>query len=440
MSNNKSVTYQDPVWSDPKQYRSIIKDLTNYPNLVFPNEIQSLKRELIEVSKGKKFIVQGGDCAETFNNFNDTVIKNKLKILLQMSAIIQFTTNITVSNIGRIAGQYIKPRSNLVETRNNVTLPAYRGDGVNSIDFNKEKRTPNPNNLIKAYHQSSSTMNLIRVLVMSGFTDINNIQLWNNGLINETKLGQKYNSVVSDIERALRFIKTSRKSSQYIDKQYQNFYTSHEALLIDYEKSFLQQYENKNYCCSGHMLWVGNRTRNPNSDQIQFLSKIDNPVGIKIGPDINFDQLQKIYNKLNAKNEKGKLVFIIRLGADNIDKILPKIIKNVKYFGNEVIWFCDPMHGNTIKSKNGYKTRNFNTIIDELKSFFQILKTENIFPGGVHLELTGEKVTECLGGINNIKDVDLDLRYESTCDPRLNVEQSLEVAFLISKFIKSTGV
>ena len=438
MKTKKNILYENPKWPNINRYQSIIEDLKKYPNLVFPNEIKDLKKELIEVSKGKKFIVQGGDCAETFKNFNNDVIKNKLKILLQMSAIIQCTTNIKVANIGRIAGQYIKPRSNLFETRNNITLPAYRGDGINSIEFSRKKRMPNPDNLVKAYHQSSSTMNLIRLLVMSGFTDIKNIQLWNSDITNGTKLGLKYNSIVHEIEGALKFIQSSLKQKE--SNQRQNFYISHEALLIDYEKSFLQKYQRKNYCCSGHMLWVGNRTRDPDSEQVQFLSTIDNPVGIKIGPDIKISQLQKIYNKINPKNEKGKLIFIIRLGVNNIQKILPKIIKTVKNNGNEVIWFCDPMHGNTIKSKNGYKTRNFSTIIRELKYFFKILKSKDIIPGGVHLELTGEKVTECLGGINNIKDIDLDLRYESTCDPRLNLEQSLEVAFLISKFIKSTGV
>ena len=439
MGHKKNIQYENPKWPDNKHYQNVIKDLSTYPNLVFPNEIVDLKNELIEVSYGKKFIIQGGDCAETFKNFSDEVIKNKLKILLQMSAIIQFTTKIKVTNIGRIAGQYIKPRSHLFETRNNITLPTYRGDGINSIEFVKDKRIPNPNNLIKAYHQSSSTMNLIRLLIMSGFTDIGNIQLWNSNLINNTKLGKKYNSIVTEIENALQFIQTSSEKENQTTRHRHNFYTSHEALLIDYEESFLQKYKNKNYCCSGHMLWVGNRTRDPNSEQIKFLSTVNNPIGIKLGPDLCIDQVQKIYDNLNPKNEKGKLIFIVRLGVQNIKKILPKIIKKSKYYGHEIIWFCDPMHGNTIKSKNGYKTRSFNTIIQELKYFFQILKSEKIIPGGVHFELTGEKVTECLGGINNIKDVDLDLRYESTCDPRLNIEQSLETAFLISEFIKSKG-
>ena len=428
---------QQPKWPDHKYYKKIIKDISKYPNLVFPEEIIELKNELIKVSNGEKFVIQGGDCAETFKNFNDEVIKNKLKILLQMSAIIQFTTNIKTVNIGRIAGQYIKPRTSINEVRNNITLPSYRGDGVNSIEFVKEKRIPNPKNLVKAYHQSSSTMNLIRSLIMSGFTDIENIELWHRDLIRNSKLGEKYNSIVNKIQKALNFIHTSSDLDHYKTNHNANVYTSHEALIIDYEKSFLEKYNNNIFCCSGHMLWVGDRTRDPKSMHIDFLSKLTNPIGIKIGPTFQIEDLQPLCNKLNSKNEKGKIILIIRLGEKNIEKILPKIIREVKYHGNELLWFCDPMHGNTIKSKNGYKTRNFNTIIKELRHFFQIHQLENTIPGGVHFELTGEHVTECLGGINNIQDSDLDLRYETMCDPRLNNEQSLEIAFLISKLMKT---
>ena len=425
---------QQPLWPNKKIYNQIIKDLCKYPNLVFPNEIIELKKELQEVAKGNKFVIQGGDCAETFANFSDEVIKNKLKILLSMSAIVQFTTHKKVINIGRIAGQYFKPRTNLYETRDAITLPSYRGDGVNSIHFNKDQRTPNPMNLIKAYHQSSSTMNLIRSLIMSGFTDIENIQIWSRDLIKHSRLSKKYNSIVQNIQDALTFIHTSSDMEKYSINH--NVYTSHEALILDYENSFLQDYHNQSYCCSGHMLWAGEKTGNFDTAHINFLSTIDNPIGVKIGPNFQLDQLSLLYDKLNPKHEQGRLVFIVRLGQKEIEKTLPKIIKKVQYYGQEVLWFCDPMHGNTIKSKNGYKTRNFNTIIKELKLFFEIHKHTKTIPGGVHFELTGEHVTECLGGINNIKDVDLDLKYETTCDPRLNNEQSLETAFLISELIQ----
>tara|TARA_Y100001970_G_scaffold162041_1_gene198095 strand:- start:3466 stop:4755 length:1290 start_codon:yes stop_codon:yes gene_type:complete len=424
---------QQPDWPDKKIYNQIIQDLCKYPNLVFPNEIIDLKEELKEVAIGKKFVIQGGDCAETFANFSDQVIKNKLKILLSMSAIIQFTTHKKVINIGRIAGQYFKPRTHLYETRDSKTLPVYRGDGVNSIHFNKQQRTPNPMNLIKAYHQSSSTMNLIRSLIMSGFTDIDNIQIWSRDLIKHSRLAQKYNSIVKNIQDALTFIHTSSDMEKYSINH--KVYTSHEALILDYEKCFLQDYNNKSYCCSGHMLWAGEKTGSFDTAHIDFLSTINNPIGVKIGPNFNIDHLAFLYDKLNPMHEQGRLIFIVRLGAKEIENKLPKIIKKAKYYGQEVLWFCDPMHGNTIKSQNGYKTRNFNTIIKELKLFFEIHKHLETIPGGVHFELTGEHVTECLGGINNIQDVDLDLKYETTCDPRLNNEQSLETAFLISELI-----
>ena len=424
---------QQPNWPNKAIYNKTIKDLSKYPNLVFPKEIIELRQELKEVSRGDKFVIQGGDCAETFRNFSDEIIKNKLKILLSMSAIIQFTTHKKVINIGRIAGQYFKPRTNFFETRGDITLPSYRGDGVNSIDFNSEKRNPDPTNLIKAYHQSSSTMNLIRSLIMSGFTDIENIQIWSRDLIKHSRLAKKYNSIVKNIQDALTFIHTSTDMDKY--KISHNVYTSHEALILDYENSFIQNYQNKKYCCSGHMLWAGEKTGRFDTAHINFLSKIHNPIGVKIGPNFNIDELSLLYQKLNPLNEQDRLIFIIRLGAKEIEKKLPKIIQKVKYYGHEVLWFCDPMHGNTIKSKNGYKTRNFNTIIKELKLFFQIHNNENTIPGGVHFELTGENVTECLGGINNIKDKDLDVKYETTCDPRLNNEQSLETAFLISELI-----
>ncbi len=424
---------QQPQWPDIQNYKKIINNLLKYPNLVFPEEIIELRQELKQVYNGKKFVVQGGDCAETFTNFSEEMIKNKLKILLSMSAIIQFTTHKKVINIGRIAGQYFKPRTNLYETRNGVTLPAYRGDGVNSIKFDKTNRSPNPNNLIKAYHQSSSTMNLIRSLIMSGFTDIENIQMWSRDLIKHKRLSNKYNSIVQNIQDALSFIHTSSDIDKY--RVNHQVYTSHEALILDYENAFIQQYQDKQYCCSGHMLWVGDKTRKYNTAHIDFLSKVSNPIGVKIGPSFDLDELQPLYEKLNPLNEEDRLVFIVRLGANNIEKKLPRIIQKVQYYGQKVIWFCDPMHGNTIKSKNGYKTRNFNTIIKELKSFFNIHQNENTNPGGAHFELTGEHVTECLGGIDNIEDKDLDLKYETTCDPRLNNEQSLEIAFLISELI-----
>ncbi len=424
-----------PAWPDLNYYKKIISKINEYPLLVYPDEIVTLKNKLKQVGIGNQFVIQGGDCAETFKDFNTSLIKSKLKILLQMSAIIEFTSSMKVINIGRIAGQYFKPRSSLFETREDIVLPAYQGDGINSIDFNTSKRIPNPDNLIKAYHHSAATMNLIRTLIMTGFTKIENISLWNRDLINKSKLGIKYNKIVKEIEGALDFVMASSDIKNK-DNYMNNLYTSHESLVLDYEKLFCKKFGSHQFCCSSHMVWIGDRTRLIDGEHLEFVSKLDNPIGIKIGPQIKMDDITKICSKVNPSNEKGKLVFIVRLGEQNIEKILPKIIKKVKYYGHEIIWFCDPMHGNTIKSHNGYKTRNFKTIINELESFFNIHNTEKTIPGGVHIELTGENVTECLGGINDIQDKDLDVRYETACDPRLNNEQSLEIAFLISKLIK----
>ena len=427
---------QQPLWPNQEQYLKIINKIKNYPQLVYPNEINNLKSELKDVARGKKLIIQGGDCAETFKNFSEDMIKNKLKILLQMSAIIQYSTKLKIVNIGRIAGQYIKPRTHNYETRGNTTLPAYRGDGVNSIDFDKLKRQPNPKRLIQAYHQSASTMNLIRSLIMNGFTDISQIQSWNQDLLSNSPLGIKYKTIVNNIISMLDFISESGLvNNKYNDADSFNLYTSHEAILLDYEQAFM----NNNFCCSAHMLWVGDRTRDVDSEHINFISKLNNPIAIKIGPTINIDSLCRIYDKVNSTNEVGKVLFISRLGEKNITAMLPRLLSKMKYYGSEILWICDPMHGNTITAKNGYKTRNFNTIINELMSFFQICESENTVASGVHFELTGENVTECLGGINNIKDIDLDQRYETTCDPRLNNEQSLEIAFLIAKLLKEKG-
>ena len=424
---------QQPEWPDKHKYKKAIDQLSQYPKIVNEQEIKLLKKELKLINQRKSFVIQGGDCAETFKNFNSDNIKNKLKILLQMSAIIQYTSKLPVSMVGRIAGQYIKPRSQKNETRNGDTLPSYRGDGVNSIEFNNTLRKADPNRLITAYHQSSSAMNLIRSLIMQGYTDINQIKSWETIFLQNKKLEEKYNLIFNNIRETLQFA----KASQIIQPAYKNFYISHESILLDYDNAFIfKGNKNKHYCCSGHMLWVGDRTRALNSAHIKFASLINNPIGIKIGPKIKIDDVNALCEKINPDNEEGKLTLIIRLGANNIEKTLPKLISKIKYYGHNVIWFCDPMHGNTIRAKNGYKTRNFNTIMDELKSFFQIHKQSNTIPGGVHLELTGDNVTECLGGINNIKDEDLDLRYETTCDPRLNNEQSLEVAFLIADLLK----
>ena len=424
---------QQPNWPNQQEYNEIIKTLGEYPKIVNEAEISLLKQELKLINKKQSFVIQGGDCAETFKNFNSQSIKNKLEILLQMSAIIQYTSKLPVNTIGRIAGQYVKPRSQKNESRNGITLPSYRGDGVNSIEFTENAREPNPQRLLKAYHQSTSAMNLIRSLIMQGYTGINYMKSWEKIFLNNSLLEKKYNKIFNEIKNTLQFA----QASDLLQSTLKNFYISHESILLDYDNAFIfENSQKKHFCCSGHMLWVGDRTRNLDSAHIKFASLIANPIGIKIGPQFNINDLNLLCEKINPNNEEGKLTLIVRLGAKNIEDILPQLIKEVKINGHNVIWFCDPMHGNTIRAKNGYKTRKFETIIKEIKLFFKIHNEHNTIPGGIHLELTGDNVTECLGGIKNIKMEDLDLRYETTCDPRLNNEQSLEIAFLIADLLK----
>jgi len=429
---------QQPNWENSDDLAKILEQIGNYPNLVSINEIHSLRHYLKEASKGNGFIIQGGDCAETFIDFNEKMIENKLKVLLQMSAIIHYTTKVNVLKIGRIAGQFAKPRSNVHETRKNISLPSYRGDAINQIAFNKNSREPNPNNLLQAYHQSAATMNLIRNLMMKGFTNFSNIQSWGIPFLNNSEYVKKYNIIVNRIKDIITFTNTNKTipASTINPNIVNTLFTSHEALMLDYESAFIVNENKKYYNCSAHMLWIGDRTRDLRSAHIEFISHLENPIGIKIGPSFNSKDIIPLCKKLNPKNLHGKLIFIIRLGVNYINKMLPKIIKIIKKNHINILWFCDPMHGNTINSKNGYKTRNFDTIKSEICSFFKIHQQHNTIPAGIHFELTGDNVTECLGGINNVQDVDLEQYYQTACDPRLNNEQSLEMGFLIAELLQ----
>jgi len=431
---NKSIK-QQPDWENKKLLNEILNQIKNYPNLVSIEEIHNLKNELTLASQGKKIILQAGDCAETFVDFNEQMIKNKIKIILQMSAILKYSTNIDVLTIGRIAGQFAKPRGKEFEIKDNIKLPVYRGDGINDIQFDVNARKPNPKRLLQAYNQSAATMNLIRKLLMEGFTHVNNIKEWKLSFLDQSENESRYNTIVKKIKNALRFatLNTLDKKLNFQN----NLFISHEALLLEYEETFLQYNSeyNKCYNCSSHMLWIGDRTRDLNSAHIEFASHIENPIGIKIGPTFNANELKLLCNKLNPNNDINKLVLITRLGSKKINFLLPKLIKEVNKHNLNVIWMCDPMHGNTIVSKNGIKTRNVDTIKSELESFFSIHYANNTIPAGIHLELTGEDVTECLGGVNKVRDIDLTEYYHTACDPRLNYEQSLEMAFLVSNLL-----
>jgi len=429
---------QQPDWQDKILLNNILEQIKEYPNLVFIQEINNLKEDLLLAATGKKFIIQGGDCAETFSDFSESAIKNKIKIILQMSAIIQYSSTLDVITIGRIAGQFAKPRSNHSEIREGVNLPSYRGDAINDLNFNYKDRKANPKRLLRAYHQSAATMNLIRRLMMEGFTDFNNIKSWKLSFLEQSASVKKYNSIVNKIKEALKFARLANLGKSEMQKK---FFISHEALLLNYEESFLNfsVNENKYYNCSSHMLWIGDRTRNLKDAHVEFASHLINPIGIKIGPSIDLEEIIPLCKKINPKNKLNKIILIIRLGLKEIDKILPKLIHKIKANNLNVVWMCDPMHGNTITLDNGIKTRDFNTIKEELESFFMIHNSEGTIPAGVHVELTGEDVTECLGGMNKIKNSDLESYYNTACDPRLNYEQSLELAFLISNLLQQRG-
>ncbi len=426
---------QQPDWKNKKLLSEILNQIKNYPNLVSIEEINNLKKELALAHKGEKIILQAGDCAETFIDFNEQMIENKIKIILQMSAILKYSSNIDVITIGRIAGQFAKPRGQKIEKKEDAILPVYRGDAVNDVQFDIQARMPNPKRLLQAYNQSAATMNLIRSLLMRGFTHVNNIKEWKLSFLDQSENESKYNKIVKQIKNALQFatLNTSEKKLNFQN----NLFISHEALLLNYEEAFLQYNSKQNnyYDCSSHMLWIGDRTRDLDGAHIEFASQIQNPIGIKIGPTFNIKELKLLCKKLNPNNEIDKLILIIRLGSKKINLLLPKLIKEIQDNKLNVIWMCDPMHGNTIVSKNGIKTRNVDTIKSELEQFFKIHLKNKTIPAGIHLELTGEDVTECLGGVNQVRDVDLTQYYNTACDPRLNYEQSLEMAFLISNLL-----
>ena len=433
------VAAQQPGWEKYDAYSKVISEIMNYPPLVFAGEVRALKQQLADAARGNGFLIQGGDCAETFDDFRADSIRDKLKILLQMSVILTYGASCNVVKLGRIAGQFAKPRSSDTETRDGLELPSYRGDAVNDIKFIEKNRKPNPKRLFRTYNQSAATLNLLRAFTTGGFADLNKVHVWNQEFIAQSPQGQRYEKIAKSIDDALTFMKAvGITSDNTAALKLTEFFTSHEALLMGYEHALTRQdsLTEKWYDCSAHFLWIGDRTRQPDGAHVEFLSGVDNPIGIKVGPTIIEDELVTLCEKLNPENEWGKLTLITRMGADAIRNKLPPIIKSIKENDQNVLWVCDPMHANTYKTENGFKTRHFNTILEELEHFFAIHRAEGTIPGGVHFELTGDNVTECLGGAREISDEDLNSRYETACDPRLNNEQSLELAFLVTDLLR----
>ena len=432
---------QMPKYINQKSLSSVEAKLSLKPPLVFAGEVQALKRSLHLVEKGEAFILQGGDCAESFTQFSANGIRDTFKVLLQMAVILTFGSSMPIIKIGRIAGQFAKPRSSDIEVLNGVELPSYRGDMINDMEFNKASREPDPHRLIEGYEQSAATLNLIRAFAQGGMADLAKVHEWTLGFLADTPETTKYQEVADRISESLNFMKacglTSDTASQLRETE---FYTSHEALLLNYEEALTREdtitSEKGWYSTSAHLLWVGDRTRQHDHGHIEFLSGIQNPVGIKCGPSLEPDDLIRLIEKINPENDTGKVVLICRMGSEKVFDHLPKLVKKIQSEGKKVIWCCDPMHGNTIKASNGYKTRKVSQILSEVDNFFNVHKTEGSYPGGVHFEMTGSNVTECLGGANEVKESDLGSRYHTHCDPRLNGSQSLELAFLISDLLK----
>ena len=433
---------QMPTYPDESKVNSVEAKLSFKPPLVFAGEVQVLKKSLALAEKGNAFILQGGDCAESFSQFSANGIRDTFKVLLQMAVILTYGSSIPIIKIGRIAGQFAKPRSSDVEIIDGIELPSYRGDMINDMEFNKTARQPDPQRLIDGYEQSAATLNLIRAFAQGGMANLEKVHEWTLGFLNDTPETDKYREIANRISESLNFMKACGLTSSSVSQLREtDFFTSHEALLLNYEEALTREdtitAEKGWYATSAHLLWVGDRTRQFDHGHIEYLSGIQNPVGIKCGPSLEKDDLIRLLDKVNPNNETGKVVLICRMGSEKVNEHLPKLIKNIKANGKNVTWCCDPMHGNTIKASNGYKTRRVAEILNEVNNFFLVHKSEGTLPGGVHFEMTGSNVTECLGGANEVKESDLGSRYHTHCDPRLNGSQSLELAFLVSDLIKS---
>jgi len=431
---------QQPTYEDIEKLKKVEKELSTYPPLIFAGEARRLKEKLAMVSRGEAFLLQGGDCAESFADFNANTIKSLFQVMMQMAVVLMYSSGKPVVKIGRVAGQFAKPRSSDFEEKNGIKLPSYRGDIINDVEFSEKARKPKPKKMLKAYSQSAATLNLIRAFARGGMADLHRVHQWNLEYLKDHALGEKYEEIANKITEALRFFEAcgiNAKNTPQLSETV--LYTSHEALLLNYEEALTRKdsITGKWYDCSAHMLWIGDRTRDIDGAHIEFFRGIDNPIGCKVGPSMQKDELLKLIEKLNPNNEEGRLNLIVRMGANKINDIFPPLLEAVKNAGLNVVWSCDPMHGNVEKTSLGYKTRNFDNILSEVKSFFDIHKSYNTVAGGVHLEMTGLDVTECTGSAScNFSEDDLSNRYHTQCDPRLNADQALELAFMLADVIK----
>ncbi len=433
-AGTRRVSAQQPEWPDSEAVREAVETLSSYPPLVFAGECDVLRGRLADAARGEAFVLQGGDCAETFASATADNIRDRVKTVLQMAAVLTYGASLPVVKIGRMAGQYAKPRSSGSETRDGVTLPAYRGDMVNDFAFAKSARTPDPQRLVRSYHAAASTLNLVRAFTTGGFADLRHVHDWNKGFI-ANSANVRYERLAHDIDKAMKFMAAC--GADFDAMRTTEFFAAHEALVLDYERPMtrIDSRTGHPYDTSAHFVWVGERTRDLDGAHIDFVSRIRNPIGIKVSSRAEPDHLLQLIDKLDPDRQPGRLTFITRMGAGTVRDALPPVVEKVTASGAAVTWICDPMHGNTFESASGYKTRNFDDVVDEVLGFFEVHRGLGTVPGGIHVELTGNDVTECIGGAEKILDADLKNRYETVCDPRLNHQQSLELAFLVAEML-----
>ncbi len=431
---------QQPDWPDAAKLAEVEGTLANYPPLVFAGEARRLTEQLGRVADGKAFLLQGGDCAESFAEFHPDNIRDTFRVLLQMAIVLTYGAACPIVKVGRMAGQFAKPRSADFETQGDVSLPSYRGDIVNSMEFSAEGRIPDPERLLKAYGQSAATLNLLRAFAQGGFADLHRVHRWNLGFVAESSQGEQYRELADRLDDTLGFMAACGLTSETTPQiRETDFYTSHEALLLGYEEALTRtdSLTGEWYDCSAHLLWIGNRTRQADNAQVEFLRGVGNPLGMKVGPGMEADDLIRVIDILNPENIPGRLTLIARMGAGEVENKLPPLVRALEREGRKVVWSCDPMHENTVTSSSGYKTRHVDRILDEVRGFFAVHQAEGTYAGGVHFEMTGQDVTECMGGAEAIGENTLADRYHTHCDPRLNASQALELAFVISDMLKA---
>ncbi|MFP5579364.1 MAG: class II 3-deoxy-7-phosphoheptulonate synthase [Acidimicrobiia bacterium] len=430
---------QQPEWPDEGALEAVLKELGTYPPLVFAGEVRDLTAQLAQVAAGEAFLLQAGDCAESFDSFSADAIRDKLKVILQMAVVLTYSSGVPTVKVGRIAGQFAKPRSSATETVGGTELPSFRGHIVNDVGFTPASRQADPGRLLQAYHQSSSTLNLLRAFTKGGFADLGRVHQWNQEFVASSREGERYEALAHDIDRTLRFMKACGIDTEVTPHLHEvDFFTSHEALLLGYEEALTRRDSLTDdwYDCSAHMLWIGERTRQLDGAHVEFLQGVRNPLGCKIGPSATPQDVLGLCQALNPDRIPGRLTLISRMGADKIGELLPPLLEAVRDAEHPVVWACDPMHGNTFTSESGRKTRHFEDVVREVAGFFGAHRDAGTWPGGIHVELTGDDVTECLGGAEEIGDADLGNRYETMCDPRLNGRQSIDLAFRVAELLR----